>query len=237
MEKKMKKSVVAILVILSSVLLAICRAKPMTTGEIIAKCAEAMGGIEKIKVVKTLRFKSVYPDHGYHPLVFEMKRPNLSMNPAVNLVFDGQRACFLKGQDNESASELVNEEEWKDFEVEIAFKFPAFFDYPVEYAGEERFNEKTHYKLAVALPLGAKMNYFIDQESFLIAKITTDFVLYGEERHAEQECSDYREVDGVLFPYGFTYGSRTGQMKGWIHSIEINFPISDGYFDIPDDMD
>lgn len=229
----MKRSVLAILIILSGVLIAICRAKPTTTAEIIARCAGAMGGIEKINEVKTLRFKTVYPDHDFHPLVFEMKRPNLSMNPAVNLVFDGQRACFLKGQDNKSAPELVDEEEWKDFEVEIAFKFPAFFDYPAEYAGEEKLNEKTHYKLAVALPLGAKMNYFIDQESFLIAKITADFILYGEKHNAEQECSDYREVEGILFPYGFTYGSRTGQMKGWTHSIEINFPVNDDYFKHP----
>lgn len=233
----MKRIWLAALMILPCALVILCKTKAITSEKIIANCANAMGGMEKINSVITIRFRSVYPDHGSHTLVFEMKRPNLSMNPAINLVFDGQRACFLKGQDNKSEPELVDEEEWKDFEVEIAMKFPAFFDYPAEYAGEERLNEKIHYKLAVALPLGAKMVYFIDQESFLIAKVTADFILYGEERHAEQELSDYREVDGILFPYGFTYGSRTGQMKGWIHSIEINFSVSDGYFKIPEGID
>jgi len=223
--------------VLAVTLFVLCKTQPLTSEGIITQCAEAMGGIAKISEVKTLRIKAVYPDHGDHPLAYEMKRPNLSMNPTINLVFDGKRACFLKGQDNQSAPELVNAEEWKDFEKENALRFPAFFDYPAEYTGEEILNEKTYYKLAVVLPLGVKMIYFIDKESFLIAKITADFVLYGKEHHAEQKCSDYREVDGILFPRGFTYGSRTGQMKGWVHSIEVNFPASDDYFKVPADID
>ena len=233
----MKKIRLAILVILLCSLGILCKTKPITSEEIIAKCAEAMGGMEKINSVHTLRFRAVFPDHGSHPLVYEIKRPNLSMNPAINLVFDGQRACFLKGQDNKSAPELVDQEEWKDFEVEIAKKFPAFFDHSAEYKGEETSNEKTYYKLAVTLPLGAQMTYFIDKDNFLISKITADFILNGKEYHSEQECSDYREVEGILFPYGFTYDSRTGQMKGWIHSIAINFPVSDDYFKLPEGID
>lgn len=233
----MKKYVLASSFMFCIIFTLLCKIKPVTSREIISLCAEAMGGIEKINQVKTLRFKAIYPDHGDHPMVFEMKRPNLSMIPTTNLVFDGKRACFLKGQDNQSAPELVDKEEWKDFEVENALRFPAFFDYPAEYTGEEISNEKTYYKIAVTLPLGAKMIYFIDKESFLIAKITADFILYGKEYHAEREYSDYREVEGILFSYGFTYGSRTGQLKGWIHSIEINFPVSDDYFTIPADID
>lgn len=225
------------LVTIPCALVIVCKTKLVTTEEIIASCAEAIGGMEKINSVQTIRFRAVYPDHGSHPLVFEMKRPNLSMNPAINLMFDGRRACFLKGQDNKSEPELVDEEEWKDFEVEIAKKFPAFFDYPAEYLGEERLDKKTYYKLAVALPLGAKMIYFIDKDNFLISKITADFILSGKEYHSEQECSDYREVEGILFPYGFTYDSRTGQKKGWIHSIDINFPVSDDYFKLPDGIE
>ncbi len=100
----------------------------MTPEMIISKCAEAMGGMEKIIGIKTLRMNEIYPDHGEHPMIFEMKRPNLFRNPRANLVFDGKRAFFLKGPDNNLKPELVPEDEWKDFEMEFFFPMALLTD-------------------------------------------------------------------------------------------------------------
>ena len=203
---------------------------------IISKCAEAMGGQEMISSIKSLRINEVFPDHGEHPMIFEMKRPNLFRNPRINLVFDGKRACFLNGSDNNSKPELVDEEEWKDFEVDIAFHFPAFFDYPATFEGVESGEGKDEIKIKVELPLGAVMIYYIDCRTFLISKAVAKFKLGVKEYTPFRDYFDYKPVSGILFPHGFTYGSRNGQMKGWVKLIEVNSEFDVDMVKIPEGL-
>jgi len=213
---------------------ALTQQETVTAEMIVAKCAEAMGGMEKISLIKTMRVNEIFPDHGEHAMIFEMKRPNWFRNPRINLVFDGKRACFLKGPGNKSGPELVDEDEWKDFEVDMAFHFPAFFDYPAAFAGVESVDGRDAAKLSVNLPLGAVMTYYIDSKSFLIFRAAAKFVLGGKEHTPYRDFFDYRQVNGVLLPHGFSYGSRTGQMKGRVKSIETNFDFPEAWVKIPD---
>ena len=206
----------------------------LTAEQIIARCAQALGGQEKINALRTMRFHPIFPDHGYKPLPFELKRPNLSRVLNSLLVFDGRRACFLKGSNGQSGPEMVDAEEWKDYEVEIGFYFPAFFDYRAEFLGEFTVEEREAYALAVTLPLGAHLTYFIDQQTFLPLKVTADFTIHGTIFRPERIYSDYKEVAGILFPHGFTYHSRQGVMKGRMEAIKLNVPLPDELFAIPE---
>jgi hypothetical protein len=205
-----------------------------TSEEIIAKCAEALGGYDILNNIKTLYVKAIYPDHGDDPMEFIMKRPNQSLNPRANLVFDGKRICFLKGMDGKSGPELAPEGDWKDGEVEIAYHFPAFFEYPADYMGIEDVGGKQFYKLKVDLPLGAKMTYLIDSETFFTVKVMFEFNMSGREINDWRDLGNYKDVDGFKYPFSFTYNSRTGRQTGWIHSLEINVPVSENTFKIPD---
>ena len=151
----------------------------LTAEQIIAHCAQALGGQEKINALRTMRFQPIFPDHGDKPLPFELKRPNLSRVLNSLLVFDGRRACFLKGSNGQSRPEMVDAEEWKDYEVEIGFYFPAFFDYRAEFLGAFTIEGHETYALDVTLPLGAHLTYFIDQHTFLPLKVTADFTIHG----------------------------------------------------------
>jgi hypothetical protein len=215
-----------------------CKNKPLTSQDIVDKCAEAMGGWEKIKDLKTLRIGGVWPDHGDNILYFEMKRPNLCYNPQAFLSFNGKRACLLKGKDYNSEPVIVDPEEWKDYELEMGYYFPAFFEYSSDYLGIETIEGEETYKLAVNLPLGVKMTYFINVKTCHPVKIEADFKMYGKTIHAWRDLSDYREVDGIRYPHGFTYPSRDRQSRinGRIESVEINIPLSDDKFKIPDEL-
>jgi len=196
-----------------------------------------MGGGVKINEIRSLKIDEIYPDHGEEPMTFEMKRPNLFRNPRANLVFDGKRACWLNGRDNKSRPEMVPAEEWKDFEVDIAFHFPAFFDYPAVYSGSEVIEGMEVVKLKVYLPLGAVMTYFIDCNTWLVTRTEAKFILDGKEYAPYRVYSDYRPVDGVVLPHGFTYGSRKGQMNGWVSSFHVNFPFHEEYVEIPKNLE
>jgi len=216
------------------VLLLTSSAWTQTAEEIVARCAQAMGGQDKINALRTMRFHPIFPDHGYKPLPFEIKRPNLSRVMNSLLVFDGKRACFLKGSNGKSGPEIVDAEEWKDYEVEIGFYFPAFFDHQAMFLGEFTVQEREAYALDVTLPLGARLTYFIDKKSFLPLKVTADFTIRGTIFRPERIYSDYKEVAGILFPHGFTYSSPHGILKGVMESVEVNVPLPDELFAIPE---
>ncbi|MFC1724436.1 hypothetical protein ACFL4T_02335, partial [candidate division KSB1 bacterium] len=227
---------IVFLVLALSIVFYSCKDKPLTSQDIVDKCAEAMGGYDIINNIKTLRIKTVYPDHGEIPMEEEIKRPNKSYNPRSFVVFDGKRICLLKGTDYKSDPELADESEWKDGEVVIGYIFPAFFEYPADLLGIEEIEGKKFYKLKIDLPLGAEMTYLIDSETFYPAKAIADFTMNGKKIHGWRDFSNYKEIDGFKYPHSFTYASRNGRQNGWIKSVEINIPMSDDKFKIPDEL-
>jgi hypothetical protein len=193
--------------------------------DILAACAEAMGGTDVISGIQTLRLTMNWPDHGV--LYTEIRRPNM-VRLGESLIWNGSYSVLLNSPDP------VPEEEWKDNEADIAWYFPAFFDYPTEYLGAQTVEGVVSYKVEVTLPLGAVMTYYIDSETDLVHKITADIVLYGEAHHSERVYSDYESVDGFAFPHSFTYAGRDGvsRLTATIENLELNLPL-EGRFTIP----
>jgi len=197
---------------------------PMTAERLIDECARAMGGVEKIEAFETMRFAQRFPDHA-RPVHYEIKRPNC-VRMGDELVFDGTRAAWLTG-------ELVPEGEWKDFEVDIAWYIPAFFDYASDYLGTETLDGIETHRLQVVLPLGAIMTYSLDAETYLVLKATALFRIGDSEHHSERTYSDYRLQDGLLYPYACTYEGRTGVFTATMVTLEFNVPLDDARFAVP----
>ncbi len=202
-------------------------AVPLTAEGLIAECAGAMGGIEKVAALQTMRFAQYLPDHGGLSR-YEIKRPN-RVRLGDTVVFDGERAAWL------TEGEPIPQEEWKDFEVDIAWYVPAFFDYPAEYLGTEVVDGIETHKLQVTLPLGAVMTYFLDAQTHLVHKAAAYLTVAGQEYHPERTYSDYRSVDGILYPHAFSYEGRNGSdvFTATIRDIEFNIPLGDERFSAP----
>lgn len=202
----------------------------MTAEWLITECVQAMGGIEKIDKLETLRLTYLWPDHGL--IRYEIKRPNL-VRMGDNLAFDGKQAFWINADG--TRGEMVPEEEWKDFEMDIAWYVPAFFDYPAEYMGTEIVDDIETHKLQVTLPLGAVMTYNLDAQTYLIYRASSDVTIGDKEYHYERMYSDYRLVDGILYPHAFTYAGRDGVevLTATMVKLEFNTPLGDELFSIP----
>lgn len=200
-----------------------CRMEDVSVDQIIAQYMEAVGGEDVISNLRNLRIVQDFPDHAGFQIA-EIERPN-KVRLGEYVVFDGETAYIL------DPPEAVPEEEYKDFEVDIAWYIPAFIDYPAEYTGT--LAETEAYTLEVELPLGAQMTYYIDKETGLITKITAEFVLYGEEQETERGFSDYMEVDGIMYAHAFTYEGRNGVETVTVEDIEFNLDLS-GRFIVPE---
>lgn len=211
--------------------------EPLTVEQVVARCAEAMGGAEKIAAVKTLRFKIAYADRPLS-VITEIKRPNRIRSEAhYVLVFDGKRAGYLKGAPSADGKDpgprLLPVEEGKDFEVDIAFLFPAFFDYPAEYMGLETVEGKKSHQVGVVLPMGIRMTYFLDAKTLLPTKIVADLPHQGKVYRPEHAVGEYERTDGILFPRISTATGWGPRGRAIIESVEVNIPLGDDRFEMP----
>jgi hypothetical protein len=192
-----------------------------------------MGGIEKIDSLKTMRFTENWPDRPV--LIYEIKRPNLTKMGGV-WVFDGKRAVLLiVNVDGTPGAELAPEEEWYNFEMGIAWHFPAFFDYPAEYMGTEIVDHiKTHI-LRVILPLRTVMTYYLDARTYLVNKVASDVTIGDQKYHWEVTYSDYRLQGGILYPHTFTHLGADGVSvyTSTMKTVEFHVPFEDEHFSIP----
>lgn len=210
---------------------------PLTAPQVVARCAEAMGGAEKIAAVRTLRIQMV-PASKQKIVTHEIKRPDRIRSSAEYiLVFDGKRAGYLKGAPSEGGSDpgpkLLPEEEGRDFELDIAFLFPAFFDHPAEYLGTEAYEGKPHHKVAVDLPRGIRVIYWLDGTRFLPARIVGEIPFQGNVARVERTLGDYSGEGGLLFPRTMTSSGWAFTGRATVTKVEVNPPLEDGRFEMP----
>jgi hypothetical protein len=115
------------------------------------------------------------------------------------LVFDGERAAYLKGPLRNDGSlggpQILPDEHWPHFEIDIALYLPAFFDSPSRYTGRARVHGVDTYSLEVRLPLGGEVIYWVDSESYLPIKVAVP------AWELEQVFGDWAPVGGFMMPH------------------------------------
>jgi len=236
--QNMHRSGVSALAVILTVSIPACQ-QP-TAERIVARTAEAMAGAGGIEDLKTLRIRMVYADHDY-PVVSELSRPNRMRTEGVGsyvLVFDGERAAFLESPPAEDGTPqspaLVDSRHLGDLELDIAFVFPAFFDHSSEYLGREVTEGVETHKLSVTLPLGVRVTYFIDAESYLPLKVVADVTVDGTEYHPGRVFSDYEDRGGMMYPRTVTYWWMADEVEtAVVDLVEVNVPIGEDRFMIP----
>ena len=215
-----------------------------TAERIVALAAEAMAGeAGRVDDVSTLRVRMVYPDHEY-PVVTEVRRPNHMRTEGVGnyvLVFDGERGAFLQRPPAEDGTpqgpEVIDAQYLRDFELDIAFVFPAFFDHPSEYLGREMVEGVDTHKLRVILPLGIPTTYFIDAESHLPLKVVADVTVDGTLYHPGRVFRDWEDRGGIMYPRTVRYWWVGEDVEtAVVELVEVNPSLGDDRFAIPPEI-
>ena len=129
---------------------------------------------------------------------------------------------------------LVDSRYLRDLELDIAFAFPAFFDYAAEHMGREVANGVETFKLGVTLPLGVRMTYFIDTGSHLPVRVEADVTVDGTEYHPGRAFSDYEDRGGMIYPRTVTYWWMRNEVEtAVVESVEVDVALADDRFRIP----
>jgi len=121
--------------------------------------------------------------------------------------------------------------------------FDSLMDYQdvgtrISLSGTESFDNKPAYKLHVVLADGFEKDLFVDQESYLIIaeRHSAPVHAFGASIKSENRISDYREVNGVMFPFSVREVEiATGKElnSDTVQSIVVNQPLEPDFFSPP----
>jgi outer membrane lipoprotein-sorting protein len=221
-------------------------AAAQSVDEIIAKHIEAMGGLEKIKSVKSVRMTGTMAVQGIEaPIVLEIKRPNsLRMDITVQGMvgsqgFDGTKGWSLMPFTGSTTPQEMPEEEMRMVEEQADMDGPLV-DYKakghkVELLGKDQVEGAAVHKLQVTLKSGVVRTMYIDAEHFLTIKEEGKRTVRGAEVETETIIGDYKEVGGMMFPHSVDSGQKGSpqRQKITLEKIEINVPLDDARFKMP----
>lgn len=244
----MRKAILA----LAAALVVAVPVSAQTADEIIAKHHEALGGLDKIKAVKTARMtgKMTIGPGIEAPVVIETKRPNslridiTFQGMTISQGYDGTKGWMVNplagsGKPEEMPAdqvEMVQEQADMDGPL-VDYKSKG---HKVELAGKEQVEGADAHKLTVTMKNGVTRTFYIDAEHFLTLKEESTRKIRGTETETETVFGDYKEVDGMMFPHaidGGPKGNPQQRQKITVEKIELNVPLDDARFKMPEAKD
>ena len=219
-----------------------------TLDEIVKKAIEARGGIEKIKAVQSERITGhISLAQGIEgSLILELKRPHKLYSEIsvegekVLRVYDGKSAGWTVNPfaENKDVTEM-SAEELKGMPDESDGDGPLV-DYKakgskVELVGKEEAEGKPVYRLKITSKSGEVRSYLINGTTFLTTKWEGVRKVADQDLPWECALSDYRDVQGLKFPFKIDQGSPGTEYRQTltVERVEINPKIDESHFSKP----
>jgi outer membrane lipoprotein-sorting protein len=232
----------------------LCFLPPMASGQtaddIVKKALEARGGIDKIRAVQSERVTGhLSSSQGIEgAFVLELKRPH---KMHTEIIVEGQ--TVVRVYDGKSAGWMINpfaeKKEAQPMTAEDLKGIPDESDmdgplvdykskgYQIELAGKEDLDGKPVYRLKLTNTNGDVRFYLIDASTFLTSKWEGVRKIGDKEIPWGSSFSDYRDVQGLKYPFKIEQGSPGTEIKQTLtaEKIEIDPPIDESRFTKPAD--
>ncbi len=153
--------------------------------------------------------------------------------------YDGKNGWRVNPFGGKKDAESLGEDQLKQIIEDADFGGPLE-DYvakghKIEYIGREDFEGSDVYKLRVTLSDGTVKHYFLDVDYYIPIKVETRQIIRGTEVEFETVLGNYKQVDGVYFPFSVESGAKGDQNRSVVtfSKIEVNVPIDDSRFAMP----
>lgn len=216
-----------------------------TVDEIIAKNLKAKGGAEKWKSINAVRMTGKVTVQGMElPLIVYAKRPNMSrqeisvQEKKIVQAFDGTTPWMINPMMGSETAQEIPGPQGEMMKTESDFD-GALMDWKakghtVELVGNEKLDGKSVHHLKVMKKSGSVQHFFLDADSGIELKTTTEIDAGGAKQVIESEMSNYQPIEGVMLPHTIKQmlnGTQVVQMT--IDKVELNPPIEDALFKMP----
>jgi len=210
----------------------------LTANEVIKKYVDAIGGADKIYSIvdrTTIMRGSI---QGINiTIVSYQKAPNkikqeIKAGPnEQEIIFNGEKGIMIMaGEEKEiSGGEL---EKLKYEATLTLLTDPEHHGIILELDGVEKIENQDSYEIIMTLPSGIKWTQYYNVDSGLKVKeqkyINSPMGLFQQEIFYD----DYREVEGLLYPFKIKQSIGAQSMEFTVSSIKINIGVADREFEI-----
>jgi hypothetical protein len=222
-------------------------ASAQSVEEIIGKNVDALGGMDNIKAVKTMKtvgfakmmgmefpftIYNVVPDKVYFELIVQGKM--------IKQGCDGTTVWAVNPMGGSSKPEVVEGDEAGSIKdrAKIFNKLTSYKDdgAKVELTGKEKVNDIEAFKIKYTGPEGKDILYYVSTADYMVIKVQRTIKIQGTDMDSETLYSDYKKTGDVMMPYSFdvkTKGSPMGTQSISIDKIEMNPTIDENIFTMP----
>lgn len=217
-----------------------------TVDEIIAKCIEAHGGLERMKLVKTIRITGKFTEGSFQAAFLqENKRPNkvreeqIIEGMAAIQAYDGKAGWQVSPFNGRKDPDLLSADNMKSLVEDADIDGPLVDyknkDHRADLVGHDSVEGTDCYKIKLTLANGDVRYYYIDTDSLLEIKIETERSIRGSIHYDETLYGDYEQVNGLYFPFSLETGHKgeADRVRYTVEKVEINVPLSDAIFSVP----
>lgn len=205
----------------------------LTVEQVLNKYVEAIGGKENILKVKDKTTKMSGAMQGMNiTMTQSFKAPN-KMYQLLDFgigqqttVFDGEKGKVIQmGQEQQLPSAQVEEMKLGSLYLMLEYVEKGI---KTELSGMETINNKDTYRVTLTFPSGKKATNYYDVTTGLLVR-------QSEEKGSgvqSVDFDDYRDVQGVKYPYKLSVGTPNGPLDLTVTSIEINTGLADSLFEV-----
>ena len=217
-----------------------------TVEDIIAKHVKAMGGAEKLSQLKSVKISAdmkvmgmempvtttIIQDKGFRT---ETTAQGMTIVQAVS----GNSGWMINPMAGQGKATAMPEEAVKSLlgqtDLTGLYNYKQK-GYTVALDGEEDLAGAKVYKVTATLKNGVKQVNYISKDTFYILKIGASMTVNGEDVKTESAQSDFKQIDGITFPFSseVTSTAMPGMaMVNKITSVEVNPKIDQSIFEMP----
>lgn len=225
-------------------------AHAVTVDELVAKNAEARGGLAKIDAIKTLRMQGqvrVGGDYGSFDLemVQIRKTPDSVRNEASVQgltqveVWNGTEGWKIDPFQGRKDAERMTDDDARGLADDANIAGPLI-NYQAQgntiaYQGTEDVDGTQAHKLKVTLKNGDVQTVYLDPDHYIEIRTVSQRKVRGTEVEDTNDFGDYELVDGVYFPFSTTTHTKgqDGQQQITIEKAEANVSVDDALFAMP----
>jgi len=206
----------------------------LTGLEVVGRYIEAIGGRDKLEEIQDITINSGMSMQGMNfEINIRQKAPNKMLletlmggNVMSKQVFNGEKAQVTSpmGSQELSGSDLEEMKIQSTLNLELYFNEMGF---KVELKGAEDVDGKPAWKVQLTKPSGQTSVVFYDQKNGLKLKSVSQ----QGQMTITTVYSDYREVDGILFPFTSKQSVGPQSFDVITNSIKINTGLDDKIFE------
>jgi outer membrane lipoprotein-sorting protein len=213
--------------------------------EVLTSYYEAMGGLDKLKAIDTLKMtgKMAMGEGIEAPATMLQKRPDMVRQEFTFQgmtgvqAYDGETAWMHMPFMGQAAPELMPQEMASEF-VEGGEMDGPLIDaeargIALELVGREDVEGTEAFHIKVTRANGDVEHHYLDGEYYIPIKVTRTTKAMGQETEVSMTFGDYKEIDGLLFPHSIDISGGQAGMSLILDEISVNQDIDDSLFTMP----